>query len=95
MADIPETLKNLLGDGAEDKIKSVISSLSAADAPVPAAPDNIDELKSLIGRLSSSRGDPRAQLLLSLRPYLRPERQSSVDSAVKLLNLSRIAALFK
>lgn len=31
MADAMDTLKNILGDDAEDKIKTVMNSLSSAD----------------------------------------------------------------
>ena len=96
MADAMETLKGLLGDDAEDKIRSAMGALSGGGAISPAdSGGDLAELRSLIDRLSSSRSDPRANLLMSLRPYMREGRQRSIDSAVKLLNLSKLSALFK
>ena len=98
MADAMETLKGLLGDGAEDKIKNVMSSLSSGNSGGGIddnALDYIMQMKDIMDKLSNSSNDPRSRLLMSLRPYMRSSRQSSIDSAVKLLNLSKMAALFK
>jgi len=97
MADPMDTLKGLLGDDAEEKLKSVMGSLSSSDTLAPAddSGNYLAEMRSVIERLSSSRADPRANLLMSLRPYMREGRQKSIDSAVKLLNLSKLSALFK
>lgn len=99
MADAMETLKGILGDGAEDKIKNVMDSLSAggdnSGGLDSGSLDYILQMKDLIGKLSTSHNDPRSNLLMSLRPYMRTSRQSSIDSAVKLLNLSKLAMLFK
>lgn len=92
MADAADMLKGLLGDDADDKIKSVMNSLSENGG---AGFDDAAQLRDIVSRLASSRGDPRADLLLSLRPYMRGSRQRSIDSAVKLLNLGKIAALLK
>ena len=99
MADAMETLKGILGDGAEDKIKNVMDSLSAGGGNSggldSGSLEYILQMKDLIGKLSTSHNDPRSNLLMSLRPYMRTSRQSSIDSAVKLLNLSKLAMLFK
>ena len=98
MADAMETLKGLLGDGAEDKIKNVMSSLSSGNNGGGVDADTLDyimQMKDIMDKLGNSSNDPRSRLLMSLRPYMRSSRQSSIDSAVKLLNLSKMAALFK
>ena len=90
MADAMETLKGILGD--DDKLKSVVSSLSGASG---IDGDYIAQMKDLMGKLSTSRNDPRTNLLMSLRPYMRSGRQTSIDNAVKMLNLVKMASLFK
>ncbi|MDY3031552.1 MAG: hypothetical protein SOS24_07325 [Clostridia bacterium] len=95
MADAMDTLKNLLGDDAEDKIKNVIGSLSDGSSSGAGGDEYVSQLKGLIGQLASSRSDPRSDLLLSLKPYMRSSRQGSIDNAVKLLNLSRLLPMFK
>lgn len=101
MADAMDTLKNILGDDAEDKIKNVMSSLSSSDNGEVAESfdaDNLSQLmqiKNIMQSVTSNRNDPRTNLLLSLKPYMRSNRQKSIDSAVKLLGLTNLTKLFK
>lgn len=101
MADAMDTLKNILGDDAEDKIKNVMSSLSSSDngeAAESLDADNLSQLmqiKDIMQSVTSNRNDPRTNLLLSLKPYMRSNRQKSIDSAVKLLGLTNLTKLFK
>ena len=101
MADAMDTLKNILGDDAEDKIKNVMSSLSPSDNGEAAESfdaDNLSQLmqiKDIMQSMTSNRNDPRTNLLLSLKPYMRSNRQKSIDSAVKLLGLTNLTKLFK
>ena len=96
MADAMETLKGILGDDAEDKIKSVMSSISGSSA---GGQDNsleyIMQMKDIISKLANNRDDPRSNLLMSLRPYMRNERRQSIDRAVRLLNLTKLSGLFR
>lgn len=101
-----DSLKNLLGDNAEEKIQAVINSLSqnqSSSLPEVSAPptlntDNLNSLlkiKDIIDELGTSNNDSRSNLLLSLKPFMRNSRQHSIDSAVRLLNLTKLTALFK
>lgn len=102
--DIISTVKNLLGDNAEDKIKAVLEGLGSSSendiipvsesVPSPVSDFNPDKLKSLIGQLSNA-GDSRSNLLMSLKPFMRSERQKSIDSAIKLLNLTKLTGFLK
>ncbi|MCC8159722.1 MAG: hypothetical protein LIO53_00125 [Oscillospiraceae bacterium] len=100
MADAMDTLKNILGDDAEDKIKNVMSSLSQSDggsAPAINA-DNLDQfmqIKQIMENMTTNRNDPRSNLLLSLKPYMRGGRQKSIDSAVRLLGLTNITKMLR
>ena len=94
MADLMEALKGILGENAEDTIKDVMSKLSPGEDVVDSN-DYLLEMKQLTDRIGSSRSDPRANLLLSLRPYMRSNRKKSIDGAVRLLNLSKLSGLFK
>lgn len=100
MADIMDTLKSVLGDDAEDKIKSVLSSLSVAEnenKKEDSSGIDVGELMRLknIAEQLSNTDDARSNLLLSLKPYMRATRQKGIDNAVKLLNLSKIGGLFQ
>lgn len=104
-ADMLDTLKGLLGDDAEDKIRTVLSSLGAgtasAETPATTEPENpinletleyITKLKSIAEEIGAG-DDARSELLKSLRPFMRTERQQSIDTAIKLLNLSKFSGL--
>lgn len=95
MSDAMDTLKNILGDDAEDKIRNVMSSFSSGDEANDNSADYLLEMRDVVDRLSRSNSDPRSNLLLSLKPYMRDNRKKSIDSAVKLLNLTKLSKLFK
>lgn len=109
-----DTLKGLLGENADEKIKSVLSSLSSdtdsGDFSTPnqnqpvikhtsaidsSSIESIAQIKNIVENLTNSSNDSRASLLLSLKPYMRSSRQSSIDTAIKILNISKLSGLFK
>ena len=115
-ASAMDTIKSLLGDDADEKIKAALGSLSAADvgggndeetskpsgslqsissALDDGTLDSIMQIKSIIDHLSTSKNDTRSNLLMSLKPYMRGSRQNSIDTAVKMLNLSKLSGIFK
>lgn len=57
--------------------------------------EQILKIKEIINELGNSRSDSRSNLLMSLKPFLRQSRQQSVDSAVRLLNLTKLSNLIK
>ena len=93
MADMMDTLKDLLGDDAENKIKTVMDMLNGSGK---GEDDNSLDLSKLqdIGNILSNPQDERSRLLLSLKPFMRSSRQKGIDSAVKLLTLSKFSGLF-
>ena len=61
--------------------------------------NNIDmntilKMKSIMDKMNNSN-DPRSNLLYSLKPYLREERKQKVDQYANLLNVAKMAELFK
>ena len=52
------------------------------------------KMKSVMDQLNNSN-DPRSNLLYSLKPYLREERKGKVDQYANLLNVAKIADIFK
>ena len=51
-------------------------------------------MKSIIEAINT-KDDPRANLLYSLKPYLRESRKSKLDQYVNLLNMTKIAEIMK
>ena len=52
----------------------------------------ISQIKSMVNRLSNTN-DTRSELLKSLRPFMRAQRQQTIDRAVKIINIGRFAGL--
>ena len=99
MADMMDTLKGILGDDAEEKIQTVLNGLQSGGSEISdnteiGNTDYLSQIKALVGQMGKAN-DSRSNLLLSLKPYMRAERRNSIDNAVKILNLTRIAGLFK
>ena len=96
MADAMDALKNILGDGAEDTIKNVMSSLSVPSESSDMAGFNADsldqvmQLKSMVESMTNNRNDPRSNLLMSLKPYMRTGRQRSIDTVVRILGFTNL-----
>ena len=57
--------------------------------------DTIMKLSSAFGKMKNSKNDPRANLLNSLKPYLRDEKKGKIDQYMNLLNVSKIAEIMK
>lgn len=107
MADMMSTLKGFLGDDAEEKIKTAMSMLAKEEGTenteVKENKQNITipkegmemlmQLKGMADKFSTAN-DSRSRLLMSLRPFMRDERQRSIDKMVKLMNIGRFSGLF-
>lgn len=53
------------------------------------------KMQSVLSALNSTQDDDRSRLLLSIRPFLSEEKQSHVDSAIKLLKIASILKLLE
>ncbi len=108
MADMMETLKELLGDNADEKLSSVLNMLSSgnengssernakSDTQAPAiTPELLMQAQSIMQQLSSAENDDRSNLLISLKPYMRESRKKTIDDAVKFLSAARLTKLFQ
>ena len=97
MADIADTLKNLLGDNADEKISSVMNMLSESAQTTEnesnSGSDIVSQANGLISQLSHIPGDDRSNLLMSLKPFMRQSRKDSIDKAVKMLNFAQLSHL--
>lgn len=55
--------------------------------------ETILKMKSVMDKLNNSN-DPRSNLLLSLKPYLKDSRKEKLDQYIQLLNISRVLDFF-
>ena len=73
------------------------SNSSNADTSIPFG--NIDmntilKIKQVMEKMNQNKNDPRSNLLLSLKPYLKPSRKQKVDQYIQLLNMGSIMENF-
>lgn len=100
--DAGEKIKALFGSGqnsspdspTETESMNAIQNMESNNAGGSNNADYINHIRGLVNELSRPN-DPRAQLLLSLKPYMSDNRKRSIDNAVKLLNISKISGMFK
>ena len=52
--------------------------------------DTILKISKIVSKINNSQNDARANLLLSLKPYLKESRKNKVEQYVKLLNMSKV-----
>ena len=57
--------------------------------------NTIMKMSSVIGKMNNSKNDPRANLLNSLKPYLRDSKKGKLDNYMNLLNVTKIAEIMK
>ena len=41
-------------------------------------------------KMNQKKNDPRSNLLLSLKPYLKPSRKQKVDQYIQLFNMAEV-----
>jgi hypothetical protein len=90
-----------------DSIKNIISAFQSAGSNTPPQnetdensrsgniPDieTIMKIKKIMDSMKSETNDPRSNLLLSLKPYLRDAKKSKVEQYVKLLNITKLMTI--
>lgn len=57
--------------------------------------NTIMKMSSVLGKMQNSKDDPRANLLNSLKPYLRDSKKGKLDNYMNLLNVTKIAEIMK
>ena len=83
----PEMLNNL-GNMLNSNNQSSSSSMQNGNFNLDM--NTIMKMKSIMENMNN-KNDPRANLLYSLKPYLRDSKKDKLDQYVNLLNVSKIA----
>ncbi len=91
--------------GAFDKLQAILGAFgsentdkngqSTEDGGFDIDPLLLMKIVQLISEMQSPEENEKTRLLLSLKPFLKKERQKKVDSAVKLMSMSKLLSLFK
>lgn len=54
----------------------------------------IMKMKSIMDKMNQKKDDPRSNLLLSLKPYLKPSRKQKIDQYIQLFSMTEILEAF-
>ena len=57
--------------------------------------NTIMKMSSVFQKMNNTKNDPRANLLNSLKPYLREGKKDKLDNYMNLLNVTKIAEIMK
>ncbi len=93
--NIQANIKNQHNSAQEDYSQNVNSDSSNNFDFSNIDMDTIMKFSSVFGKMKNSKNDPRANLLNSLKPYLRDEKKGKIDQYMNLLNVSKIAEIMK
>lgn len=108
MDDMSELIKQFSSmvekDGIPDNLKDIISNFNnskqeASPNPESSGLEGIDigtilKMKTIMDSFNA-KDDPRANLLRSLKPYLKDSRKSKIDQYVQFLNMSKVFDVLK
>ena len=103
MQQVAQLAQMLSGQAASGEATS--ASQAAAEPTADQPPDlsvllgggdlsAVAQFLPLLQSLNSAENSARADLLHALRPFLRPERQAKIDSALQLAHLIHIGKAF-
>ncbi len=100
--DIASALNNILNSNQiPDNIREMLNGFASSnnDSGKHSKKNDIDletllKMKSIMDKLNSNKDDPRANLLRSLKPYLKESRKAKVDQYAKLFAMSSVMELF-
>lgn len=90
-----------------DNIKKLLEQNSNSNSSQPNSDDNDNntstfnfdintmlKMKSIIEAMNSQKDDPRANLLKSLKPYLKESRKEKVDQYIKIFSMEKVFEQF-
>lgn len=97
--DISKKIMDVLSDPEMmKKLSNVMGSLGASSDEPKEQNDTPTELTANAQNIISSlnyNDDRRITLLTALKPYLRESRASGIDTAIKILKMTKLTEVFK
>lgn len=56
--------------------------------------ETIMKIKNIMSKMSRNKDDPKSNLLISLKPYLKDSRKDKLDKYMKIMNLASVMEVF-
>lgn len=100
--EIPDNVKSIINNLSSKSSEANISSENSNSFNKNSTSENsnsdfpdIDlntmlKMKSIIDSMNKQQNDPRANLLRSLKPYLKPSRKEKVEQYIKLFSMGKV-----
>ena len=86
----PNMLSSMLSSFSKNSDNNSNNSNSTSSIDM----ETILKMKTIIDKMNKNQNDPRANLLRSLKPYLRSSRKDKLDQYVNLLNMTNVIEIF-
>src|SRR5574344_843130 len=106
MSELMNNLSDMLKNNeVPDEIKNFVNNFNSSSSDEDSSRGNSSEsipdidintilkFKKVMDSMKNTKDDPRANLLISLKPYLRENKKSKVDQYIKLFGMSKIIEL--
>ena len=90
--NIPDEMKDLLSNFTSNNSQQDNSSNTSSTPNIDIA--TILKIKSILEKMNNTE-DPRANLLRSLKPYLKDSRKSKVEQYIQLFNMTKVMDILK
>lgn len=100
--NIPDDLKNIINnfknntsnETSDSNTNQTKTSHSDSTNSFNLDMDMLLKMKSIMDKMNHTKDDPRTNLLLSLKPYLKESRKDKIEQYVKLFNMSKVMEVF-
>ena len=102
--DVPDELKNIVNNikNSSDNKKDNSNPNNTNDNSSSSNDFNFSDIdintilkmKKVMDSMNSNKDDPRTNLLLSLKPYLKKSRQDKVEQYIKLFSMGKAFEVF-
>lgn len=96
--NIPDEMKNILSSLSNNNNQDNSNNQNENNNQASQEPsidfETIMKMKTIMDKMKGSGNDPRANLLLSLKPYLKESRKDKIDQYIKLFSMSKVMEVF-
>ena len=95
MSNIMEQFNKMLQNNEfPDDLKNALNSFKNSSTIPDIDINTILKIKQVMESMNSNKNDPRSNLLMSLKPYLKESRKKKVDQYVQLFGLGKAFEVF-
>ena len=92
--NIPDEMKTILSNLGNNKNNGRTEKQEDTNESASIDFETFLKMKNIIEQMKDGKKDPRANLLLSLKPYLKESRRDKVDQYIKMFNMSKVIDMF-